>query len=253
MRLRRTKDLNEYTIAAFDTDIGTVHDFYFDDRQWTIRYIVVETGTILSGRRVLISPVALRHPAWSPLHIHVNLTWEQVKNSPSVDLHKPVSRQHETEHHKHYGWPYYWEGTGIWGSSSNPKDLANAPRSKSKRAKKGASSDAHLRSTREVIGYHIKATDGEVGHVEDFLFDDETWEIRYVIVDTKNWWPAKKVLLSPQWIKRVSWPHREIYVNLSCETIRKSPDWNPDEEVSRKYELRLHKHYDCAPYWTRQK
>jgi hypothetical protein len=150
MRLRRTKDLiGQCTIAAFDTDIGEVYDFYFDDERWTIRYIVVGTGVILSGRKVLISPVALREPAWSPAHIHANLTWEQVKSSPSIDLHKPVSRQHEAEHHDHYGWPYYWAGTGVWGSWPSPKALADAPRSDSKAEIKTASQDTHLRSTQE--------------------------------------------------------------------------------------------------------
>jgi uncharacterized protein YrrD len=252
-KMRRTKDLGQYTIAAFDTDIGTVYDFYFDDQQWTIRYIVVGTGVILSGRKVLISPVALRHPAWSPMHIHVKLTWEQVKSSPSIDLHKPISRQHETKHHKHYGWPYYWQGTGVWGSWPSPKAFADTSQTSSKTESKDASNDTHLRSTREVTGYHIKATDGEIGHLEDFLFDDETWEIRYAIVDTKNWWPGKKVLLKPQWIKRVSWPEREIYADMSCESIRKSPKWDPDLPVSREYELRLHRHYGYAPYWTTEK
>jgi uncharacterized protein YrrD len=253
IHLRRTKDLNQYTIAALDADIGTVSDFYFDDQQWTIRYIVVGTGVILSGRRVLISPVALRHPAWSPLHIRVNLTLEQVQNSPSIDLHKPVSRQHEAEHHKHYGWPRYWEGTGVWGSWPSPKALADAPRTKSKPGRRQASTETHLRSTREVTGYHIKATDGEIGHLEDFLFDDETWRIRYAIVDTRNWRPGQKVLLRPEWIKRVSWAEREIYASMSRRTIQKSPAWNPDRPISRKYELRLHQHYGYAPYWTAEK
>lgn len=253
MSLRRTKDLYQYTIAALDTDIGTVCDFYFDDQQWTIRHIVVRTGIILSGRKVLISPVALRHPAWSPLHIHAKLTWEQVKNSPDIDLHKPVSRQHEAEHHRHYGWPCYWDGTGVWGSWPNPKELADTPQNSSHMGNNAPATDTHLRSTREVTGYHIKATDGEIGHLEDFLFDDETWEIRYAIVDTKNWWPGKKVLLRPQWIKQVSWDEREIYANTSRGTIRKSPKWNPDLPVSREYELRLHQHYGWAPYWTTEK
>ena len=128
MRLRRTKDLDGYTIGAIDTDIGSVGDFYFDDRQWTIRYIVVSTGIIFSGRKVLISPLALLHPAWSPLHLYVNLTREQVQNSPSIDLHRPVSRQHEAEHHRHFGWPYYWEGTGVWGSWPTPQALRDAPK-----------------------------------------------------------------------------------------------------------------------------
>jgi uncharacterized protein YrrD len=250
MHLRRTKDLSQYTIAATDTDIGTVHDFYFDDRQWTIRYIVVGTGLILSGRKVLISPVALRHPAWSPLHIHARLTWKQIENSPSIDLHQPVSRQHEAEHHKHYGWPHYWEGARVWGAWPTPTALADAPWTELKTESREAPTDTHLRSAREVTGYHVHATDGEIGHLEDFLFDDETWEIRYAIIDTKNWWPGKKVLLRPQWIKRVSWADRAIYIDMSRETIQKSPEWEPDKPVSREYELRLHRHFGYAPYWT---
>ncbi len=253
MQLRRTKDLGEYTIAARDTDIGRVHDFYFDDKQWTIRYIVVATGAVFAGRKVLISPVALLDPAWSPLHLRVNLTSEQIKNSPSIDLHKPVSRQHETAHHEHYGWPHYWEGTGVWGSWPSPKALADAPQTASESAVEGSASEMHLQSTREVAGYHIKATDGEIGHLEDILFDDETWEIRYAIADTKNWWPGKKVLLRPQWIRRVSWTEREIYVDLTRDTIQKSPEWNPNEPVSREYELRLHQYYGYSPYWTKDK
>jgi hypothetical protein len=254
MQLRRTKDLGQYTIAAINnTDIGKVHDFYFDDLHWTIRYIVVATGSILAGRKVLISPVALLHPAWSPLHIRVNLTWEQVESSPSLDLHKPVARRHEIEHHQHYGWPYYWEGGGVWGAWANPKALAERPHTESGSSAESYSNDSHLRSTREVTGYHIKAEDGEVGHLEDFLFDDESWEIRYAIIDTKNWWPGKKVLVRPQWIRQMSWSEREIYTSISRETIRQSPPWDPNRPLSREYELRLHQHYGYAPYWTPEK
>jgi hypothetical protein len=136
MSLRRTKDLNDFTIAATDADIGSAYDLYFDDETWTIRYIVVETGAILSGHKVLISPLALRLPALRALHIWVNLTWKQVNASPSFDLHKPVSRQHEINYHDYYGWPYYWEGDGVWGSSSRPQDLARATRAKQKALKK---------------------------------------------------------------------------------------------------------------------
>ena len=257
MRLRRTKDITGYTLGAIDTDIGSVQDFYFDDQHWTIRYIVVGTGIIFSGRKVLISPLALRRPAWSPLHIYVNLTREQVQNSPSIELHQPVSRQHELEHHRHYGWPYYWEGTGVWGFWPDPQALLDeqkgrldAPRITAKVGTKHVSRDSHLRSAHEVSGYHVKATDGKIGHVEDFLFDDETWEIRYVIVDTRNWWPAKKVLLRPQWIKKVSWTTRELRTTMGREMIEKSPAWDPDSPVSREYELHLHQHYGYAPYWT---
>lgn len=252
-RLRRTKDLHSYTISALDSDIGKVDDFYFDDEKWTIRYIVVATGLILKGRKVLISPLVLRQPAWSPLHINVNLNCEQVATSPSIDLDKPVSRRHEAEHHRHYGLPHYWEGKGVWGKCASPKALAEVPRTESKTATKISSTETHLRSTREVVGYHISATDGEIGHLEDFLFDGETWEIRYAIIDTKNWWPGKKVLVRPQWITRVSWSDREIYIKMSREAIRKSPPWDDNRPISRGYELRLHKHYGYAPYWTPEK
>jgi uncharacterized protein YrrD len=250
VRLRRTKDLWEYTIAAVDADIGRVHDFYFDDETWTIRYIVVETGVILAGRKVLISPTALRDRAWSPLHLRVRLSWQQVETSPSVDLHKPISRQHEIEHHKHFGWPYYWLGKGLWGAHESPAALAKAPQTKPKSRVLNPSAEAHLRSVREVTGYHVSALGGEIGHVEDFLFDDMSWQIRYAIIDTKNWWPGKTVLLSPQWIKRVSWKNKTIYTSLSQDRIRKSPKWDADQPVNRKYELALHNHYGYAPYWT---
>lgn len=250
MRLRRTKDLSGYTIGAIDTDIGSVCDLYFDDQHWAIRYIVVGTGIIFSGRKVLISPLALRHPAWSPLHIYVNLTREQVQASPGIDLHKPVSRQHEMENLGHYELPFYWEGPGVWGSWRHPRALAEAPQNVSKTETKDPPPDTHLRSTHEVAGYHVKAIDGEIGHVEDFLFDDETWEIRYAIVDTRNWWPAKKVLLRPQWIKSVDWAERKIHTSMTRAVIEKSPDWNPDSPLSREYELHLHQHYGYAPYWT---
>jgi uncharacterized protein YrrD len=253
VHLRRTKDLNQYTIAATDTDIGKLHDFYFDDEHWTIRFIVVATGIILSGRKVLISPLALRHPAWSPLHVNVNLTWKQVQSSPGIDLHKPVSRRREAEHHNHYGWPHYWGSKGVWGSCSNPKALVEMAGAASHTETKDLSDEMHLRSTREVTGYHIEATDGEIGHLEDFLFDGETWEIRYAIIDTKNWWPGKKILLRPQWIKRVSWAEREVYIKMSREEIQESPEWDPNRAISRDYELRLHKHYGYAPYWTAEK
>lgn len=250
MRLRRTKDLARYTIGAIDADIGSVCDLYFDDQHWTIRYIVVATGIIFSGRKVLISPLALRHPAWSPLHLYVHLTGEQVQNSPGIDLHKPVSRQHEMEILGHYELPYYWEGPSMWGIWPHPQALMRAPRTASKISEKGLEPDTHLRSTHEVAGYRVKATDGEIGHVEDFLFDDETWEIRYAIVDTKNWWPGKKVLLRPQWIDSVSWADREIHTSLGRAMIEKSPKWDPDSPISREYELLLHQHYGYPPYWT---
>jgi hypothetical protein len=138
MRLRRTKDLRDFTIAATDADIGSIYDLLFDDETWTIRYIVVETGAIFPGRKVLISPLALRKPALRDLHVWVNLTWKQVMDSPSVDLHKPVSRQHEIKYHDHYGWPYYWDGDRAWGASADSHAMSRTTRVPGGRRKKGS-------------------------------------------------------------------------------------------------------------------
>ncbi len=216
MALRRTRDLHEFTIAATDADIGKIHDLYLDDRDWTIRYIVVQLGEVLAGPKVLISPNELKAPVWMPLHVMVSLTWGQVESSPDVELHKPVSRQ-DRENETENGGP-----------------------------------GAHLRSTREVIGYHIMATDGEIGHIEDFLFDDDTWKIRYAVADTSNWWDGRRVLLKPEWIESVRWPDRKIEVNMSREKIKNSPEWDPDQPLSREYELRLHTYYGGEPYWTEE-
>ena len=86
--------------------------------------------------------------------------------------------------------------------------------------------------------------DGEIGHVEDFIIDDETWAIRYLIVDTHNWWPGKKVLVSPQWIERVSWGERKVFVNLSREAIKQSPEYTDESLLTRDYEIGLHRHYN---------
>ena len=213
MALRRTKDLHDFTIAATDADVGKVHDLYFDDRDWSVRYIVVQMGELLPGRKVLISLKDLKEPVWMPLHVRVKLTSSEVENSPEIQLHEPVSRQH----HK---------------------------------GQKETSGDPHLRSAREVVGYHLMATDGEIGHVEDFLLDDENWKIHYTIVDTSNWWDGRRVLLRPQWIKCVSWNEREIYIDMSREKIQNSPEWDPNEPLSREYELHLHRYYGGEPYWT---
>ena len=229
-----------------DETIGKVEDFYFDDRHWTVRYLVVNTGTWLSGRQVLISPYALVAVNADRENIVVELTKKQIEDSPSLDCDKPVSRQFEEAYHGYHGWPTYWGGPLSWGSY----DYVVRGREKWKESSQSkGGSDHHLRSTQHVSGYHIQATDGEIGHVEDFIIEDETWAIRYLIVGTLNWWPGKKVLLSPQWIKRVSWGERKVFAGLSRETIKQSPEYTEESLLTRDYEIGLHRHYDRQGYW----
>jgi hypothetical protein len=243
---RLISDLKGYAIGAKDGDIGAVDDFLFDDELWTIRYLVADTAKWLPGRRVLISPIALGHVETDEKRISVSLTREQVKNSPDLDS-RDISREHEMSYYDYYGWPYYWIGGAVWGLGTVPGNLAQEKKLPAE-APLQPGEEPHLRSAKEVTGYYIEAKDGDIGHVEDFVIDDESWEIRYMIVDTKNWWPGKKVLISPEWIETVSWSDSRVYVELSRDSIQSGPEFDP-KNLNRDYETRLHKHYDRPGYW----
>jgi hypothetical protein len=240
--LRSVKDLNDYSILATDGEIGRVSGFYFDDQTWTMHYLVADTGPWLFGRKVLISPLALGQPDGTMRRFPVELTKEQVKNSPDVDLDKPVSRQYEVELHEYYNWP-------DWRTPTSGQ--LNTRFKVEEQVVRVAEGDAHLRSTNEVIGYHVAAIDGETGHVEDFIVDDETWIIQYTVVDTRNWLPDRKVLIAPRWIDWVNWAKRQVHVNLHRETIKNSPEYDPAAPVNREYEERLYDFYGRPKpkYW----
>ena len=254
--LRNAADMKGLTIHATDGEIGMVEQFYFDDENWTIRYLVVDTGGWLSGlggRLVLISPYSLGSTDWHARLLNVRLTKKQVADSPEIDTHKPVSRQHEAEFSGYYGYPFYWSGPYLWGAEYSPLGTATieiAAMEETAAQHKKDWEDSHLRSTSEVKGYSIEARDGEIGHVAGFVVDDETWAIRYLEVATQNWWPGKKVLVPPAWIKSVSWPESKVSVDLERETIQNSPEFSESAPITRQYENQLHLHYGRAPYWA---
>ena len=255
--LRSAKALRGYAIGASDGDIGQVDDLYFDDEAWVLRYLAVDTGTWLPGRRVLISPISLGHPDWMVQRLPVALTRERVKQSPDIDTQKPVSRQHEADYSRYYGYPYYWGGMGMWGMGAYPGYLTSASavqadmdtRSAEAKASHEAD-DSHLRSCKAVTGHHIEATDGEIGHVEDFLLDDETWAIRYIVVDTSNWWLGHKVLVAPRWIRSVSWLDGTVSVDLTRQAVKDAPPYDPVAHLDRQQEMGIHEHYGRPGYWT---
>ena len=245
--LNKAKTLKGYKLNSLDGEIGLVNEFYFDDQYWAIRYLVADTGNWLKGRQVLISPYALVAVIKEKQYISIDLTQKQIEDSPSLDTHKPVSLQFEEAYFGYYGWPTYWGGQYMWG----PSPYLVRDREKWKeftQAKKAW--DPHLRSTHNVSGHHVQAADGEIGHVEDFIIDDEMWAIRYLILDTQSWWPGKKVLISPKWIERVSWSESKVFVNLPRETIKQSPEYTEKFLLNRDYETRLHRHYNRQGYWV---
>lgn len=241
-----TQTLSGYKLLGRDKELGKVEEFYFDDKHWTIRYLVANTGSWLTGNQVLISPYSLHEVNPSTENIAVSLTKKQIEDSPTLDSDKPVSRQFEKSYQAYYGFPLYWGGPFLWGMyptiDPNPSNW-NEPNEIKE------SWDPYLRSTHEVDGYHIEATDGEIGHVNDFIIDTDTWSIRYLIVGTTNWWPGKQVLVSPRWIEGVSWHDRKVYVNLSRDAIQRSAEYTKDSLLTRDYEADLHQHYQRQGYW----
>ncbi|MGD2245276.1 MAG: PRC-barrel domain-containing protein [Candidatus Aminicenantes bacterium] len=244
--LRSLNELFGYSIAAVDGDLGKVHDFLFDEILWIARYLVVDTGGWLPGKKVLLVPSSLGEPDWKTQTFPVNLNKEMVENSPEIAEDMPVSRQHEIELHKHYRWIPYWT-VGVRVGEVVPPSAAKEEKKEEETDKKEG--DPYLRSIREVTGYHIHATDGDIGHVEDFIADVRTWMVRYMVVDTKNWLPGRKVLVAPDWIDRISWPDSKVQVDLSREKIKNSPEFNPSEPINRKYEERLYDFYGRPKYW----
>lgn len=277
--------LRKYHVHAADGDIGDVTDGYFDDERWVVRYLVVNTGSWLSGREVLISPYAITRVDDVGAAVVTQLTRKQVESSPSIDTANPISRREEARYLAYFGYPVYWPYTTLWAWGATPVVIPPDPRlqggappppgtgaepgtaaePRGAGAESGAgaepgagarpdagerSGDVHLRSAREVAGYHIQGSDDAVGHVEDFLFEDSSWAIRYIAVDTRNWLPGRHVLLSPQWIREVSWPERLVVAQLTRAQIEGSPEYDPKRVPTRSEELNLHRHYRRPEYWS---
>ena len=244
---RSVNSLVGYIISAKDGNIGKVSEFYFDDHTWTIRYLVVETGSWLSERKVLIPHSALGLTDWMSETFQVNLSMEQVRNSPVTETKKTVSRQHEIELYNHYGLPVYWGNVfndGNIGMIPFPSLVNNIGFEKEKDHQIKLKGNSHLRSTKSVEGYHIHSIDGEIGHVKDYIVDDRKWNLSFLVVDTHNWLPGKKVLVSPHWIKRIEWDEEKVYVNLSQEFIKHSPEFDSDKQINDKYERELFNYYN---------
>ncbi len=255
--LRSVNDLKGFDIVATDGEIGDVEQFYFDDERWALRYIVVNTGNWLSGRQVLISPFSVTQVDRDNRRLHVALTRNQVEKSPHIDIHQPVSRQMEATYADYYGYPYYWGSPLLWGAEEHPDLVAHQSAAATRHASTAGaaamvrviSADVHLRSTREVASYHIAATDGEIGHVADFIVEDDSWTIRYLAIDTRNWLPGRKVIVSPQWIAAIDWAQARVHVNLSRDGVKRSPEYDSSRLISREYETQLHEHYGQPGYW----
>ena len=260
--LRHASAINGYSVAASDGELGTVCDFLFDDATWVVRWLVVDTGNWLWGRKVLLPPSALEGVDSTSHLLKVKLTRQQVKDSPDIDTHRPVSRQMETGVYNYYGWSPYWGGGypmggyGAMGAGypmggygylgagiASPYLGSRRPERMTEKAREASHDDVHLRSAGEVTGYHIHASDGEIGHVEDFLVDDADWSIHYLIVDTKNWWPGKRILVSSRSAGEIHWADKLVYLDVSRQRIKDSPAYDSSMIIDKAYDDKLLTYY----------
>lgn len=253
--LRSMKDLMGYKLVVAEGPIGKVKDFLFDEEQWTVRWMVADTGDWLPGRQVLVSPITLGEPDWYSRLFPVRMTKNEIESAPGLSADEPVSREYEKRFFDHFAWPYYWEGMGVWGDMIAPgslfarQDKAAKFQSTLDKEMNAEAGENVLRSTGEVMGYDIQALNDAIGHVEDFIVEDESWTLRYMVVDTRNWLPGRKVLVSPSWVDAVEWAQQKVFVGLRREEVKGSPEFNPSAPVNREYETRLYDYYGRPAYW----
>jgi uncharacterized protein YrrD len=227
--IQTVKHLQGDEIAARDGAIGSVEDVYFDDERWAVRYLVVDTGGWLPGKRVLISPASVDVRNSSANEVRVELTREQVRNAPDIETDLPVSRQYERAHAAYFGYPPYWAGPLLWGRAALPAGSAGQPPTLAAQAQAMREptdgieqGDPHLRSCAEVIGYGIEARDGSIGEVEDFVVDERSWAIRDLVIDTRTWWPGGHVSISPESVERIDWVNRRMHLRLTRDEVKRA-------------------------------
>jgi hypothetical protein len=238
--LQKVKDIEKLKIETLNGKLGYVHDFYFDDREWITRYMVVDTGDWLTGRKVLVSPHAIKKPDFGNKLMPVNLTQIQIEESPNIDVDKPVSRQQESHLSNYYGWPAYWAADPIAHAVFTQKAVEDSEKENLD------SNSSHLRSIREVRNYFVKAIDGEVGSIDSFLIDDNDWKIKFIVMDTRKWFSwlpgGSYHLISPEWIKDIDWSESKILIEYDKKTLENSPLYDSAKEIDDDFENRL---YDC--------
>lgn len=244
--LHNVKELIKFDITAIDGPIGTVHDFLLDDQHWTVRYLVVDTMKWLPGKKVIISPMSIKEFDFVNGNIQLSLTKEKIKNSPELDSYLP-SGKYEANFIHYYGLRSYWIGHSSWGDFMYPSELAKESPDEIIEARN--EDENSLRSFKDTSGYTIEAMDGDIGHVENFVISVDTWQVRYLVVDTRNWWVGKHVLIAPQWINYTSTMDRVVRVDLKKETIENGPEYDPDQPITRELEDEIYTKYDKPKFW----
>ncbi|PKL90727.1 MAG: photosystem reaction center subunit H [Candidatus Goldiibacteriota bacterium HGW-Goldbacteria-1] len=250
--LRSLKSLKGYSALTPEDEMGSVEDFFFDNKLWIIRYLVVKLDKQIPGKSVLVTPKALiKAPDWETKSFVFDISSDMLAKCPDIDLKKPVNRQEEDKLLKHFSWPVYWQQQSIYGSpvitGINPGKITQEPEEEPEEK----NVDPHLFSVQGLIKYKIQAKDGEVGNVEDIIIDDETWQAHYLVIDTNSWLPGGKVLVDPSWVDEFEWKRESVRVSVTKETLKQSPVYDPSSPVNRGYETRLYDYHGRPKYWEK--
>lgn len=253
--LRSLKEIIGYSIQETDDVLGTCQDFIFDDALWVIRYMVADTGNWLRHHRVIIPPAALGEPDWNTERLPIRYTREQLENCPLLDQHAPVSRQYEMHLHDYLEIPFYWisenflEGIPDGKGVVRPVDEIDVESSGEEESAAANVLEGKLRSAIEIMSYDASSVDGDIGRVDDMIIEDNSWVIRYMVIDTGAILPGKKVLVDTQWIEEVRWDKQRVIIDMTRETLEGCPEYDPDAAVNREYEVRLYDYHGKPKYW----
>lgn len=254
---RSLHDLCGFAVQAVDGDIGRADDFFFDDENWVVHYLVVRLGAWVFRHKVLLSITSISPPGAT--FIPANLTKKQIEQSPDIDTESTVSRRNEIDLHDYYGLPYYWNYPPFSTPTIPPPEIFPESRQyiepdydEDEEEESNENLNAHLRSCKDVRGYHVQAINGQIGHVSDFIVDDQDWTIRYLVIDTSNWLHGKEVLIASSWITDISWGESKVFAGVTIEKVRKSPLFDPSAPVNRDYENRIYDYYGRPKYWDKK-
>jgi len=245
---KSAKELLGYTALYKDGESGKLRDIYFDDVFWRMRYLVIETGKWLPGRKVLINPVEIKEePHWATKTLSLNLDKKQIEDSPEIRDHMPVSRQKEIELSRYYRWVPYWEPMAVSYDNHMLKEAAEIASSE-----KEMHGDSRLRSCSEVIGYTLRAEQEDTGRVEDFIVDTNDWYLRYFVVNIGGLIKKKHVLIATEWVTKINWPGKMATVSIPPDKLEAGPEFDYSAPINRAYELKIYDFYGRPAYWKKK-
>ncbi len=241
--------LKSFDVVGKDEDFGSVDDALIDEKDLTIRYFTVKTGNWFSGEKMYISPASIESINVNDEVITTDITKEEAENAPRLEGRELIDRTYETNFHTHYGLNPYWTGPGVWGTSFTARELAAQQPVAMPEPEEDSKGEPEIYKAKDIIRYEFAAQDDSFGQVEDLLIEEDSYKVRYFVIDTRKFFGGKKVLISADWVENIDWIKAQIQTNVTKEQVENSPEYLPEIPLSREMEVDLYSYYNRAPYW----